>query len=151
MGNERISRRDFLREKIPKALGVFFATRQMFGREHRAQRQKTCWITDIAIQGDASEYDTLHCLGCSSGQIMSNGERLNDTEPMLACNRLPLNSMVQVTNFDTGLSTIARVTDHGGFEGYGRIADLSYATAVQIGFDFYKGIVPIELRLLYCE
>src|SRR3546814_13321518 len=45
---------------------------------------------------------------------------------------LPLPSFARVTNLDNGKSVVVRVNDRGPFH-EGRIIDLSYAAAVQIG------------------
>jgi rare lipoprotein A len=58
---------------------------------------------------------------------MANGEVLDDAVPTVAINSLPLNSVVKITNINNGRNILVRVTDTGGFEKYGRVADLSLA------------------------
>ncbi len=65
------------------------------------------------------------CVGCDPNEIMANGQKFDENAMTLAFNKLPLNSRVRVTNLDNGANIIATVTDTGGFEAYGRIADLS--------------------------
>lgn len=56
---------------------------------------------------------------------MANGQMLDDTALTIAFNKAPLNTKVQITH--NGKTIIATVTDRGGFESLGRIADLSVA------------------------
>jgi rare lipoprotein A (peptidoglycan hydrolase) len=77
--------------------------------------------------GTASYYSEDGCLGCSPTLRMANGETFKDTGYTIAFNWLPMNTWVQVTNSDTGDTTYARVTDTGGVNKLGRIADLSPA------------------------
>jgi len=90
-------------------------------------------------RGTASYYSRAGCLGCKyrmgkSGWnlYMHNGEVLDDTKLTVAFNWLPLNSMVRVTNRDTGIHINAKVTDTGGFNRLGRIIDLGLATKIAI-------------------
>lgn len=78
-----------------------------------------------AFEGKVSHYSVAGCIGCSPTLTMSNGETLSDDQPTIAFNHLPLNTKVKITNLDNGKSIIATVTDRGGFEKYGRIADLT--------------------------
>ena len=75
--------------------------------------------------GVASYYSHDGCIGCRSDQLMANGQPFKEMDLTLASNDYPLNTMVRVTNKDNGLTTIAQVTDTGGFNELGRIADLS--------------------------
>lgn len=85
--------------------------------------------------GKASYYSVAGCLGCSADRTMANGQRLDDTRATVAYNHLPLNTPVKITNVKNGLSIVVPVTDRGGFERHGKIADLSLATkeALQCG------------------
>lgn len=77
--------------------------------------------------GVASYYSEDGCVGCSATLTMANGERFRDEGMTVAFNKLPLGSVVAIENPKTKLSTLARVTDRGGFESLGRIIDLSPA------------------------
>lgn len=83
--------------------------------------------------GQASYYSFDGCIGCNPNRIMANGEVLNDMNKTLAFNKLPMNTEVVVTNLSNGTKTTAIVTDTGGFEELGRIADLSVATKEVLG------------------
>lgn len=75
-------------------------------------------------QGKVSHYSREGCLGCSATLTMANGQPLDDNAMTIAFNHLPMNTKVRLTNLDNGKSVIATVTDTGGFERLGRIADL---------------------------
>jgi rare lipoprotein A (peptidoglycan hydrolase) len=83
--------------------------------------------------GVASYYSEDGCIGCSPTLTMANGKRFDEDAMTLAFNRLPLGSRVTVTNGVTGSSIEAEVTDTGGFEKLGRIADLSKGLKEAIG------------------
>lgn len=83
--------------------------------------------------GKVSHYSRAGCLGCSKTLTMANGEPLDDARPTIAFNQLPMNTKVLVTNLDTGKSVEATVTDTGGFNRLGRIADLTPAVANALG------------------
>lgn len=93
-------------------------------------------ITDTSkkVSGIAGYYSRTGCLGCSQSLIMANGEKLTDSDLTIALNidlvntNKLLNDIVEVRNIDSNLTVKARVTDTGGFNQYGRIADLSVAT-----------------------
>jgi len=78
--------------------------------------------------GIASYYSESGCIGCSPTLTMANGKRLDDTKPTIAFNKLPLGAFVEVTNVSNGQAVTVEVSDTGGFESLGRIADLSLAT-----------------------
>jgi len=75
--------------------------------------------------GTASYYSEAGCVGCSADLRMANGEVFDENDMTIAFNRLPLGTLVVVTNTLNGQAVVAKVTDRGGFESLGRIADLS--------------------------
>lgn len=83
--------------------------------------------------GEASYYSFDGCIGCNAERRMANGEILDDMRKTLAFNELPMNTEVVVTNLSNGQKTTATITDTGGFDKLGRIADLSVATKQIIG------------------
>ena len=84
-------------------------------------------------EGKATSYSINGCLGCREDRLMANGEKLNDEALTIAFMRTPLNIWVRVENLDNGKSVIARVTDRGGFEAWGRIADVTPTVSRTIG------------------
>lgn len=79
--------------------------------------------------GKVSHYSRAGCLGCSANLTMANGQPLDDEAMTIAFNWLPMNTRVKLTNLDNGKSCEATVTDTGGFNKLGRIADLVPAVA----------------------
>ena len=88
---------------------------------------------NVINSGNASYYSIDGCLGCNANRTMANGERLDDGRLTLAYNHLPMNTVVTITNTNTGAKVQATVTDTGGFERHGKIADLSVATRDALG------------------
>lgn len=93
----------------------------------------------ILLSGQASYYSTTGCLGCSKTLTMANGQRLDDRKqtialtPAIVRKYKLLNKQVVIVNPKTGISTVAKVTDTGGFARYNRVADLTIATRDAIG------------------
>lgn len=87
------------------------------------EKTKSIWAGKASWYGASPEA----CVGCDENFIMANGKRLDDRIRTIAFNELPLGSMVVVKNVDSGLEEVVEVTDTGGFDGLGRIADLSLA------------------------
>ena len=102
-------------------------------------------LTKTRFEGKVSHYSEAGCLGCSSDLRMSNGEKLDDTKATIAMNGIPMNTMVKITNTDNGKSMLAKVTDTGGFEKYGRIADLTPVVYQYLETKTDKSLVIIEL------
>jgi rare lipoprotein A len=64
---------------------------------------------------------------------MANGKIFNQYALTIACNHLPLGTMVKITNLENGKIVRAQVTDRGPFI-KGRTFDVSFATALMLGF-----------------
>ena len=80
------------------------------------------------IEGIASWYgeDSSECIGCRDDLLMANGQRYNENNFTIASNDYALGQEVRVCNELTCIDTV--VTDTGGFNALGRVADLSKAT-----------------------
>lgn len=89
--------------------------------------------TSRPTRGRASYYSLEGCIGCREDRTMANGQKLDDTKLTLAYNHLPLNTWVKIMNTKTGQIVRAQITDRGGFERHGKIADLSVATRDALG------------------
>lgn len=107
--------------------------------------QKTLKVSGNSWQGKVSYYTRAGCLGCSPTLTMANGEPLDDTKLTIAFNKVKLNSMVKITNLDNNKSVVAKVTDTGGFERLGRIADLGLAVKDTIEAKTDTSSILIEL------
>lgn len=91
--------------------------------------EKTVEVEAGKWTGKVSHYSRAGCLGCSPSLTMANGQPLDDNALTIAFNRAPLGTKLKVTNLDNGKSVVVTVTDTGGFERLGRIADLVPAVA----------------------
>ena len=76
----------------------------------------------------------------------ANGETFDMDRPSAAHTTLPLPSLVEVTDLDTGRSIRVRVNDRGPFV-RGRIIDLSRAAAQQLGI-YSRGTARVRVRYL---
>lgn len=81
----------------------------------------------------ASYYDEKGCLGCRGDLKMANGKKFDEKARTLAFMRTDLDVEVWVFNLITRMGVLAKVTDRGAFERYGRGADLSLGTASAVG------------------
>jgi rare lipoprotein A len=74
----------------------------------------------------------------------ANGEIFDMYAVTAAHTTLPLPSLVEVTNLDNGKKLVVRVNDRGPFVG-GRIIDLSYEAARELGFQ-RAGLARVRVR-----
>lgn len=74
----------------------------------------------------------------------ANGEIFDMDIPSAAHKTLPLPSLVEVTNLDTGQKMIVRVNDRGPFVG-DRVIDLSKAAAEQLGYR-RQGVARVRVK-----
>lgn len=100
-------------------------------------------------EGICTYYSKDGCVGCRADQLMANGQPFREWAMTIAFMKLPLNTPVRVTNLDNGKSVIAKVTDRGGFERYGILADLSLGVSIQIGNKSQAS--RIRINTLDCE
>ena len=76
----------------------------------------------------------------------ANGEVFDMDVPSAAHKTLPLPSLVEVTNLDTGQKMIVRVNDRGPFVG-DRVIDLSKAAAEQLGYR-RQGVARVRVKYI---
>lgn len=81
-----------------------------------------------AEEGIASWYGGRH-----HGGPTASGERYDQNAMTAAHRRLPLGTVVRVTNLANGRSVTLRINDRGPYIG-GRIIDVSRAAAAELGF-----------------
>jgi rare lipoprotein A len=94
------------------------------------------------IHGIASWYG-----GVFNGRRTASGE-LYDMYAMTACHpTLPFGSMVRVVNRANHRSVVVRITDRGDLINEGRVIDLSYGAAQQIGMT-WSGLAHVDLQVL---
>jgi len=80
------------------------------------------------------------------GKKTSNGETYNMNAMTAAHKTYPMNTMVKVTNRDTGASAVVRINDRGPFVS-GRIIDLSKTAAKKVGV-YAKGTARVKIEVL---
>ncbi len=91
--------------------------------------------------GEASWYGERH-----HGRLTASGEPYDMNELTAAHPSLPLGSKVLVTNLKNGKSVQVRINDRGPHVD-GRIIDLSYAAAKQLGA-VPSGTIPVRLQVI---
>lgn len=97
---------------------------------------------DYSKTGTASYYHHKF-----NGRRTSSGDVYNANLYTAAHKTLPINSYALVTNLNNNRKTIVRINDRGPF-GYGRIIDLSYAAAREIGL-VTKGTGAVKVEALH--
>jgi len=94
------------------------------------------------IHGIASWYG-----GVFNGRKTASGE-VFDMNAMTACHpSLPFGSIVRVVNRKNHRSVVVRITDRGDLVEEGRVIDLSYAAAEQLGMT-WAGLAKVDLQVL---
>lgn len=93
------------------------------------------------------------------GRRSANGEVFEDSAMTAANRTLPMGSLIEVTNLQTGQSGIMRITDRGPFVG-DRILDLTIASAKAVGIyrtgmarvrmDVFETPKPIDVGGRWC-
>ncbi len=79
-------------------------------------------------------------------QRTASGERFRPNELTAAHRRLPLGTIVRVTNLKNNLQTVVRINDRGPYVG-GRIIDVSTAAARQLAM-VNSGIARVRVEVL---
>lgn len=98
-----------------------------------------CMNGDILGAGKASWYGPgFH------GRKTANGEKFNMNALTAAHRRLPLGTIIRVENPANGEYQIVRINDRGPYI-KGRMIDLSYRAAKDLGFDD-KGITKVVMK-----
>ncbi len=80
------------------------------------------------------------------GRRTANGERFNKFHLTAAHRTLPFGTRVRVTNLQNGRNVVVRINDRGPYI-QGRIIDLSYAAARQLGMH-RQGITQVKVEIL---
>jgi rare lipoprotein A len=78
------------------------------------------------------------------GKVMANGEIFNQYAMTIACNHLPLGTVVKITNLRNGLTVKAMVTDRGPFI-RGRMFDVSFGVAIALCFA-KEGLAKVKVE-----
>ena len=81
-----------------------------------------------------------------NGRRTANGEILDLNKLTAAHKSLPFNTLVKVTNLETGKSIVVRINDRGPYVS-GRIIDLTDSAARELGI-LKKGIAKVKLEVI---
>lgn len=122
-----------------------FAKKASSGKRHHGLRMKAHRATlryhHSAMNGMASWYGHQF-----NHRRTASGVRF-DTHAMMAAHRtLPFGTKVLVTNLENHKTCVVEITDRGPYA-RGRIIDLSYAAAEQLGMT-EQGVAPVQLSVL---
>ncbi|MBC3792954.1 septal ring lytic transglycosylase RlpA family protein [Spirosoma utsteinense] len=98
-------------------------------------------LPSLIQKGKASFYSKKF-----TGRKTAYGERVSPDALEGAHLRLPLNTLVEVTNLDNNRSVIVRINDRGPFT-KGRVIDLTHAAAHALGM-ISKGVANVSLRVV---
>jgi rare lipoprotein A len=108
---------------------------------YRARRRSQTYSKGFYEVGWASYYgQDFH------GKPTASGEPFDMHALTAAHNTLPFGTRIRVTNLENGLSVIVRINDRGPSV-KGRILDLSYGAALEIGM-VIKGIVEVRIDIV---
>ena len=80
------------------------------------------------------------------GKLTANGEVYDQYGVTAAHKKIPLGTVVRVTNTDNGKSVILRINDRGPYVG-NRILDCSYGAATKLGFK-NLGTANVEIKII---
>ncbi|MDB5197524.1 MAG: hypothetical protein JWP88_1895 [Flaviaesturariibacter sp.] len=94
-----------------------------------------------ALYGTASYYADKF-----NGRETANGERYSHAKMTAACNRLPLNTWIRVTNLRNKRTVIVKVNDRLHPKNQ-RIVDLSHLAAEKLGYISY-GLAQVKVEVL---
>ena len=81
-----------------------------------------------------------------NGRKMANGEIYRSEKHTAACNVLPLNTWIKVTNLKNKKSVIVKITDRMNRKNK-RLVDLSYAAAKKLGY-LSSGLTRVKVEVL---
>jgi rare lipoprotein A len=81
-----------------------------------------------------------------NGRVTASGERLNIYAMTAAHKSLPFNTIVKVTNLNTGKYIYVRINDRGPFV-KGRVIDLTDAAASKLGI-LKQGIARVKVEVV---
>lgn len=91
--------------------------------------------------GKASWYGSKH-----QGRKMVNGDRFNPDSISFAHKKIPINTIVRITNLENGESVIGPLTDRGPYA-RSRVIDVSEKAANTLGFK-KKGLALVKIEVL---
>jgi len=82
-----------------------------------------------------------------NGMKMANGEIYRPEKYAAACNVLPLNTLIKVTNLKNNKSVVVKIKDRMNRKNK-RLVDLSYAAAKKLGY-LSSGLTRVKVEVLH--
>lgn len=82
-----------------------------------------------------------------NGRKMNNGDIYRAEKFTAACNVLPLNTWIKVTNLRNNRSVIVKIKDRMNHKNK-RLVDLSYAAAKKLGY-LSKGLTRVKVQVVH--
>lgn len=104
-------------------------------------RDTSSYKVNQYITGECSYYGPKF-----HGRKTANGERFDMYKFSAAHKKLPFGTLLEVENLSNGKKVTVRINDRGPYK-KGRILDLSYAAARQIGLD-KMGVTKIKAKII---
>jgi len=115
--------------------------RQIVHKTKEYKKEDKSQIPKQTLYGIASYYGPKW-----HGRTTANGEKLNIYDMTAAHKSLPFNTIVKVTDLDTGNFVFVRINDRGPYI-KGRIIDLTDQAAKRLGI-IQKGIARVKVEVL---
>lgn len=143
-------------------LMVFFLHGEVSAQQHSssAQKEKSEHLQHIGVRNTSNKPLKLSYTTIASyyggekgshdfhGKPMKNGEKFNKFDPTIAAsNKLPLGTIIRVTNLENQRTQELVVKDTGRFDEYGRGIDVSRAAAQKLGF-LEEGLVRVRIKVI---
>ncbi len=121
-----------------------------------SEEQKIVFVTTavvLFVYGLMELHDLYSMTGIASwygkrfmGKKTANGEIFDPEKMTAAHRRLPMGTIVKVTNLKNGRETVVRINDRGPYIP-GRIIDLSRAAARQVDM-IKRGLAPVRMEII---
>ena len=111
----------------------------------KPNKRLTIGPVDVTIKaGDVVETKATYYAKRYENRLTASGEKFHESGDMAAFNRLPLGSIIRLTNSKTGQTVIARVCDRK----LGESIDLSQNLFTSLGFTFRQGVGKISVTVI---
>jgi rare lipoprotein A len=104
------------------------------------------WLCCCPIWGQKQRGKATYYSRRATGARSASGERIHHDSLTCAHRKYPFGTILRVTNLSNGRQVDVRVTDRGPY-GRGKIIDLSYAAAKELGM-LAQGICMVEVEVV---
>lgn len=122
--------------------GLFFlSSGEVNGQKKAVKPGNSLTISSKVFYGVGSFYADKF-----QGRKTASGELYSRNKMTAACNILPLNSLIKVTNLNNGKSVVVRTNDRLS-KAVKRVVDLSRAAAAKLGY-IRQGLTPVKVEVI---